>query len=72
MTNKLLVATTDEVSPRDLKSGIYRIYWTSGGESLAAIGVTTDGGRWLAPINWVAPSDDFTDWDEIVLLELVL
>mgnify|MGYP003658827111 CR=1 FL=1 len=39
-----------------LEPGIYRVDWKDGGNSLAAVGVTSDGHRWLAPANWVAPN----------------
>lgn len=52
--------------------GLYRVFWKSGGSSLAAIGVTDDGGRWLAPINWTKPSVAFTEWDHIERLERVI
>lgn len=44
-----------------LPIGLYVIYWQQGeGPSIASIGVTTNGGRWIAPDNWVLPatSDD--------------
>lgn len=41
---------------RQLKPGFYKLHWKSGGTSLAAIGVTADGHRWIAPINWVSIS----------------
>jgi hypothetical protein len=42
-----------------LPLGLYRVYWkqiSGGGMSLAAIGMSKDGSRWIAPINWVAPA----------------
>lgn len=54
------------------KHGLYRIFWKSGGSSLAAIGITNDGGRWLAPINWTTPAAAFTDWAAIDHLERVV
>jgi hypothetical protein len=39
----------------NLKCGLYRVYWKSGGSSWASIGIGNDGTRWLAPTNWVAP-----------------
>lgn len=36
-----------------LRLGLYRIYWKEGNSSLAAVGNTCEGNRWLAPINWV-------------------
>lgn len=48
---------------RALTPGIYRIEWkANGGHSIAAVGVTADGGRWIAPINWIAPSTDQKSW----------
>lgn len=38
-----------------LPLGVYRIYWKSGGSSLAAIGNDEQGHRWLAPCNWLSP-----------------
>lgn len=39
-----------------LSSGLYEIRWASnGGRSVAAIGVTSNGGRWIAPTNWISP-----------------
>lgn len=37
-----------------LKPGIYRIHWSSGGSSLAAVGVLTNGQNWFAPVNCTA------------------
>jgi hypothetical protein len=34
--------------------GIYRLYWYSGGSSLASVGSCYDGTRWYAPINWIS------------------
>jgi len=48
--------TADSLSIHDAPPGLYRIYWTSGGSSLAAIGEFRDGGRWFAPINWLGPA----------------
>ena len=41
---------------RKLELGAYRIYWKSGGSSIATIGMTWDGGRWIAPSNWISPA----------------
>ena len=49
--------------------GLYRIHWKSGGDSLAAIGVTRDGGRWLAPVNWVSPATSDNWMDDVKQLE---
>ena len=37
--------------------GIYKIYWKSGGSSLASIGSMHNGERWIAPINWTSEND---------------
>lgn len=42
-----------------LPLGLYRVYWRSGGSSLAAIGMSASGGRWLAPCNWLEPVKEF-------------
>jgi len=42
-----------------IKPGLYRIYWKEkhgGGQSLAAVGVSSDGTKWIAPTNWIYPS----------------
>ena len=36
--------------------GIYRVRWRSGGESIASVGVQSDGDRWIAPANWFKPT----------------
>jgi hypothetical protein len=44
-------------SDRDLDKlplGIYRVYWQSGGSSLASVGMDYAGKRWIAPTNWTA------------------
>lgn len=38
--------------------GLYRIYWTDGSSSLAAIGINPDGSRWIGPTNWVGPATE--------------
>ena len=37
-----------------LSPGLYRLYWKSGGSSLAAVGCDAGGARWMAPINWIS------------------
>lgn len=36
-----------------LETGLYRLYWKSGGFSFAAVGQLRDGTRWFAPTNWI-------------------
>lgn len=42
--------------PADIRFGLYRVFWKSGGSSMAAIGGDASGGRWIAPSNWIAPA----------------
>jgi len=42
-----------------LSHGLYRVFWKTGGSSLAAVGSNAAGKRWLAPTNWVSISQDF-------------
>tara|TARA_R110000796_G_scaffold162503_3_gene279305 strand:- start:555 stop:911 length:357 start_codon:yes stop_codon:yes gene_type:complete len=37
---------------RNCKLAIYEVFWKSGGSSVASIGFTHDGTRWIAPTNW--------------------
>lgn len=39
---------------RDINPGLYKIYWKSGGSSLATIGLTVFGNYWFAPSNWTS------------------
>ena len=54
-----------------LSPGLYRIWWSSGGSSLAAVGMTHDGGRWIAPTNWQKPAamTDHSSWSDVVKAE---
>lgn len=54
----------------ELKNGLFRVYWRSGGSSLAAIGTKPDGSKWIAPTNWVSGSADF-DWGDILEIESI-
>jgi hypothetical protein len=61
-----------------LPLGLYRVFWTSGGASLAAIGQRSNGDRWLAPTNWIAPDlnnsldgDGRSDWSKIERMEVL-
>ena len=47
----------------NLKHGLYRIYWKSGGSSVASVGSHADGSRWFAPANWISPHGE--DWSEV-------
>jgi hypothetical protein len=41
-----------------LPLGLYRIHWKDEGTALAAIGMKSDGRRWIAATNWVSPCED--------------
>lgn len=54
---------------RNLATGIYRVWWTMGGSSVAAIGMRANGERWLAPSNWVLPAVDGRWWEDVERVE---
>lgn len=56
---------------KKLTPGLYVVAWNHGGESLAAVGMTVNGGRWLAPVNWVQPSDRPTAWHYVASVRAV-
>jgi hypothetical protein len=70
--------TRDEVQAT--KRGLYRVFWkveVGGGSSLASVGSTPSGTRWLAPCNWVG-FESTTDqahldetWDHVERLEMI-
>ncbi len=47
--------------------GLYRVWWRGGGCSMAALGMRSDGSRWLAPTNWIDPSMEEAVWRPKVL-----
>lgn len=64
-------------NPLNCKLGVYRIYWTSGGYSVASIGQDYHGDRWIAPSNWTCekgrnPTALMKDYiEEIERIELI-
>lgn len=63
---------------RQRKLGAYRLYWKSGGSSVAAVGMAYDGTRWFAPANWTTGSVNAslaalvsTDWSGVERVELI-
>ena len=57
-----------------LSHGVYRIYWKEGGTSVAAVGSTPSGARWLAPTNWVSIGTDantLSHWKSVRKVELI-
>lgn len=56
-----------------MKHGLYEIYWTSGGSSLAAIGYDQQGYNWIAPCNWTSGSTtDWGGWGSIKAIKLII
>lgn len=55
----------------NLPHGVYKIYWKSGGSSLASIGSSRNGDRWIAPCNWVIDSVSTNCWDKIKKVKLL-
>lgn len=63
---------------RHQQLGVYRLFWKTGGSSVASVGATYDGTRWYAPANWTTGSADAslaslvsTDWDCVERVELI-
>ena len=59
---------------RKLIPGIYIIHWkgTNSGASFAAVGVTANGERWLAPVNWLMPTCTKSRWRLVESVVLVV
>jgi len=59
--------------PEGLALGLHRVFWKSGGSSLCAVGMQSNGKRWLAPCNWVAPTLNAGagEWAEIERTEVL-
>lgn len=60
---------------KGIKHGIYEIYWTTGGSSLASIGFDSYGYNWLAPCNWVNGITDGKEkfgWSSVSYLKLLI
>jgi hypothetical protein len=45
---------------QQLEHGLYKIWWKSGGASLAAVGSKMNGERWMACTSWI--SDGTASW----------
>jgi len=52
-----------------LPSGLYKIYWNSGGSSLASVGRDAAGEVWLCPCNWVSGLS--FDWSAVKATRLI-
>ncbi len=59
--------TTEEADA--LPVGIYRLYWHTGGYSVASVGRDRQGHCWFAPANWIAVPG--VNWDTIASAELI-
>lgn len=71
-------ATVTKDEGKAVKRGLYRVFWKQshgGGESIAAVGSTPSGTRWLAACNWVgfATDQDKIDaaWEAVERLETI-
>lgn len=56
------------------KLGVYRLFWHSGGSSVAAVGMLDDGTRWYAPSNWTNREPGAvvsTDWSLVKQADLI-
>lgn len=51
--------------------GLYRLYWTNGGFSLAAVGMAANGEMWYAPVNWCDVGLAQTTWELVAGWESV-
>lgn len=72
-----IVSKASQMKPEDvqkLKLGLYKIYWKSGGHSLASVGQLHDGAKWMAPCNWSSQAKDgvvTTDWSGVEKVEQI-
>lgn len=56
---------------KGMKQGLYEIYWTSGGSSLASVGYDREGYNWMAPCNWTSGSS--TDsWANVKAVKMIV
>jgi hypothetical protein len=62
---------------QQLKLGIYRVYWKTGGCSVASVGFFANGERWIAPANWINIDFNYDNkkrlsiWRSVVNVELI-
>jgi hypothetical protein len=59
----------DQLIITGIKHGLYKIYWKSGGNSLAAVGFDREGSNWYAPCNWT--SGVSIDWTGVKGFRLI-
>ena len=58
------------VDPKDLQNGLYKLFWHSGGSSLAAVGRFANGDCWYTACNHTQRSKS-TDWSDVLRVEPV-
>ena len=65
---------------QELKHGLYRVFWKKkqgGGSSVASVGSTHDGTKWMAPSNWTTESNEnpqiasTKQWSKVKRVELI-
>lgn len=54
------LSDTERQAGTALVPGLYRIFWTNGKDSVAAVGVDHHGENWVAPVDWIQPG--VLDW----------
>lgn len=59
------------IEARKLRSGLYRVFWKGGDESLAAVGQNDLGDKWIAPSNWLSPDETGAHWRTITRVEVI-
>jgi hypothetical protein len=58
-----------EIDLGAIEHGLFILFWTSGGTSLAAVGSDASGRRWYAPTNWITvPS---FDWSKVAAIQQI-
>lgn len=71
--NEYIKATTPNqkviqgIAMKSCPFGAYRVYWKSGGNSLATVGNMHDGTRWIAPTNWTSAEDPTGRIDDVMV-----
>lgn len=63
------VMALPSVDPATVGHGLYRIWWRSGGDSLAAVGIASNGDRWIAATNWCEATS--TNWSEVIRIQAI-
>lgn len=66
--------TKEEV--QKLKHGVYKLYWDTGGYSLASVGGLHNGDRWFACSNWTSKDKNGIigtgeDWNMVIEAKLI-